>query len=476
MIATGSPVQSLIDQIRKWIPTEVSVGRLYVIMSTVFLMGIIIFPMHLSERLPYSINPALPISFFVIIGALAMRGIAVLRLCAFDYVMFGWIILTLFSQMTAPATLYRSISEFDVISVQLALYTIWFTFRAFYALTVINPKTAVNTILLWMLIFITCTCVMGILQSVGPVQEQMIDLGYRIGAGQLQIKLGAYESTGVRTTAVFSGPNIYGFVNVIGACIVTGGAIAMGQRLRERHALIAIGLLLLFCYGNLNSQSRSTFLFAAIITVILLLHFIRIKKWRALLMSFALVLAGAILVIGAAQKGQFNYMTSIFETGLQKDGSYQVRMEGMSELAKIANDIPVLGVAQDYFSLNPYGRGDFYSKANGTGDNGIAFFYHVLGIPGLLVLAGIILTTFQAARRLALIEQEAFVSRLRNIAFFVWTLYVVSLPLALRYPKFETASFYMMTFAPVFAVIAIAAQKARREAILHFKDGQPLLD
>lgn len=443
-------------------PSETLIGKFFLLGAISLLCSIIVFPLHLTERLPYSMTPSTPIAFFMCVFAIGVRGVAVLRWTKFDSVLAIWIVLTIISQVSSAYSLNRFVNEQDVTTVIIGYFNYWLVFRAFYAFGIINPRFATKSVILALFGLLSLTCLIGILQSIGPVQQQMVDLAYRIGAGQEQIKLGASEFTGVRTTSVFSGPNIFGFINLVGCCLIVGWGIASGARLREWHAMVTVGALGLFTYANLNSQSRSSFVLAVLLTLVYIIFLVRVRKWRALFLAGSMVLAGAIAIVALTQSGQYEYMTKIFKTGVTADESYLVRSRGLAQFLHVANDLSLIGVGQDYFSVQAIGRGDLYSKANGTGDNGWAMAYFLLGLPGVIHLIWLNITAFKAVKQLRT-DKEIFISWLRAIGGLFIALYLLTSPFMIRYHKFETFAYFLIVFGVIFAVLDIQKQRDRRE-------------
>lgn len=446
------------------IPSERVVRITYVYSAVVLLICSIIFPMHLQDRLPYNILPSLPISMFLIIGALAIRGPAVLRRSPFDWVMASWILLTVVSQIMAPILLNRLIFELETISVVLNVLTMWMIYRAIFAITIVDPQNAVKSTMIWLSVVILICTMIGILQSVGPVQQQMVDFAYRVGVGELAIKLGASEYTGVRTTSVFSGPNIFGFVNLIGASLMIGAAMAYRRNLREWHGLLVLAGLGLFAYANLNSQSRMSFVFAALLGLVFLIFLIRAAKWRALLAASVMFVVLSIATVVITARSDYDYMTKIFKTGVQKDESYRVRVDGLGKVAEVANDIPLFGAGQDRFSLVLYGRGDFYSRANGAGDNGLAMAYFLLGLPGVILLFAMNYVAWKALKQLRT-EDRTFLKAIRHAGWLLFWLYLVSIPYAVRYHKLETFSYWLLVFGVIFALATVQQRRDRQIAM-----------
>ncbi len=442
-------------------PTELAIRRLFVWAGVPLLICSIVFPLHLQDRLPYNILPSLPISFFLILSAIAIRGVAVLRRTPFDWILFSLVGLTILSTIHGTLMLNRMFYEIETISILLNMFNMWFVFRAMYAFTVIDAQSASRALLFWLLLVITLCTVIGILQSVGPFQNDMVNFAYRIGVGESSIKAGASEITGVRTTSVFSGPNIFGFVNLIGCSILVGVAMAFKQKLRELHGVIILMGLGLFSYANLNSQSRLTFVFAAVLGIVFLVYLIRVAKWRALLTSAVMFVLMGIGTVILTTGGGYEYMTNIFSTGVQKDVSYQVRVMGLQKVADVANDIPILGVGQDGYSLMLFGKGDFYSKANGAGDNGLVMSYFLLGIPGVIHLFFLIYVCYRAVKSLKT-EDRIFISTIKSATWLVFWLFVITIPYAVRFQKFETFSYWLLLFGVVFGLLSLQEQRDRR--------------
>jgi hypothetical protein len=442
-------------------PTEQAIQRIFVWAGVPLLICSIVFPLHLQDRLPYNFLPSLPISFFLILTAIAIRGVAVLRRTPFDLILFSLVGLTILSTIHATLVLNRMFFEIETISILLNMFNMWFIYRAMYAFTIIDAQSASRALLFWMLLVITVCTLIGVLQSVGPFQNDMVNFAYRIGVGEFAIKLGAAEVTGVRTTSVFSGPNIFGFVNLIGCSILIGIAMAFKQRLRELHGVVILMGLGLFSYANLNSQSRLTFVFAAILGIVFLVYLIRVAKWRALLTSAVMFVLMGIGTVILTTGGGYEYMTNIFNTGVKNDVSYQVRVKGLERVAEVANEIPVLGVGQDYYSLMLFGKGDYYSRGNGAGDNGLAMSYFLLGIPGVVHLFFLNYVCFRALKKLKS-EDRIFISTIKSATWLVFWLFVVTIPYAVRYQKLETFSYWLLLFGVVFGLLTLQEQRDRR--------------
>lgn len=463
MSAVAQPFNAKQGFLSRFIPTERAIARNYVWVTTFLLLCSIIFPLHLQDRLPYNILPSLPASIMVILGGLAIRGTAVLRRTPFDWIMATWVLLVVLSQTTAPLILNRILFERESFGVVLVILNMWMIYRAAFSLTVIDPHAATKGFLFWLVaIILVCTGI-GILQSVGPFQQQMVSFAYKVGVGELAIKLGASEVTGVRTTSVFSGPNIFGFVNLLGACIMVGAAMAYRRTLREVHGVIVLLGLGFFAYANLNSQSRMTFVLAALVGIVFLVFLIRAAKWRALLTAGVMFVVFSIATVVLTSQGGYEYMTKIFKTGVTQDESYRVRVQGLENVAAIANDIPILGAGQDQYSLHLYGKGDWYSQANGAGDNGVAMAYLLMGVPGVLHLIALNVVCFLALKRLKT-ENRVFLAAAKHATWLVFWLYIITIPYCVRYHKIETFSYWLVLFGLVFGLLSVQQHRDRQLA------------
>lgn len=444
------------------IPNELTLRVAYVWTGVLGLITAIIFPLHLQDRLPYNTLPSLPLAFFAVLGAVAIRGRAVLRRTPLDWVMLAWIVLTILSQMNAWLFLHRNMFEHEVVNVLLVLINMWLLYRAFFAFTIVHPQSAVRATIFWLILVIAFCAVIGILQSVGPIQSQMVAFAYKVGVGENAIKLGASEITSApRTTSVFSGPNIFGFINLIAGCLLIGSAMAYRHKMRELQGVIIVASLGFFAYANLNSQSRFTFVLAALLAVVFLIYLIKAAKWRALLTSAILFVILVVTVVVLTSQGNYSYLTGIFETGYQRDFSYLARVQGMERLFRIAGDIPVLGVGQDYYSLVMYGRGDFYSKANGAGDNGLLTAYFLMGLPGVLHLFFLNFVAVRALKKLKT-ENRTFLAAMRNSGWVIFWLYIITIPYAIRFHKFETMVYWLMVFGVVFGLVSVQSMRDQR--------------
>ncbi|MBX7135733.1 MAG: hypothetical protein K1X67_23950 [Fimbriimonadaceae bacterium] len=445
----------------KW-PTRESVYR-YLIMAFIPLMIIItLFPANLTARIPWAPPPVFVLSGMIVMGAFLIAGPRVLGRTALDWIFLAWFLLSLGSYFNMAYSLNRIVRENDFINFSLFLFPAWAAYRALYAMTMMHAKVAVNTLLISLGGCLLGTAFLGILQAEGPLREWATDFAFKYGAGSTNILFGASELVS-RPTSVFGGPNIFGFVNTIGAAICCGTALAMGKRLKEWQALVALGALAVFAYANVNSQTRSSVTLIALLGLAVMVLIVRTGKVRVMAvagLAFVLVLIG---MVATARSGNYSYLTSIFETGFEGDVSYQLRAESAGKVSMLAPDIAQLGAGQDQFAQSLNTSYDYFAQGNNAADNAFVFAFFVLGVPGVVHV--ILLHFFAIWMVLRLkIDGEGFIARLKYCAAIIITLFIVVTPVAIRHAKLETFIFFVMVLGPVGALVNMQNRMARQRA------------
>lgn len=446
----------------RW-PTRASVINHLIIFTIPVMIIITLFPAHLTERIPWSPPPVFLLSLGVICVAARLKGARVFGRTAIDWLFLAWFFLVLASFFNMAYIHNRIVRENDFINFFLwFLAPAWTVYRAIYAMTILNPKVTVNTLLISMGSCLLGTAVLGILQGQGPLREWATMFAYNYGVGSFNILLGASELID-RPTSVFGGPNLFGFVNTIGAAICCGTALAMGRRLKEWQALISLAALAVFAYANVNSQTRSSVFLIALLGLGVMTLIVRTGKVRVMIlagMAFVLVI---VAMVATARSGNYEYLTSIFETGLENDVSYQLRATSAGKVATLAPDIAILGAGQDQFAQSLNTNYDYFAQGNNAADNAFVFAFFVLGVPGVVHMVLLHLMALYMVLRLK-IDDQGFIARLKYCSAIVVTLFIIVTPVAIRHAKLETFIFFVYLLGPVGALINIQKRKAQLEA------------
>lgn len=443
--------------------TREAVYRYLIMIAIPIMMIVTLFPANLTARIPWSPPPVFLISLFVVFCARILAGPKVLGRTALDWIFLAWFLLSLASYFNMAYSLNRIVRENDFIAFSLFLLPAWSVYRALYAMTVMHAKVAVNTLLISVGGCLLGTAVLGILQAEGPLRVWATEFAYTYGAGSTNILIGASELVS-RPTSVFGGPNLFGFVNTIGAAICCGTALAMGKRLKEWQALIALGALAVFAYANVTSQTRSSVFLIALLGLAVMVLIVRTGKVRVMVVAGMAFLLVIIAMVATARSGNYSYLTSIFETGFENDVSYQLRAESAGKVSMLAQDIGQLGAGQDQFAQSLNTGYDYFAQGNNAADNAFVFAFFVLGVPGVVHM--ILLHFFAIWMVLRLnIDGQGFIARLKYCAAIIITLFIVVTPVAIRHAKLETFIFFVMILGPVGALINIQRREARKKAI-----------
>lgn len=429
-----------------------------------FMVLITLFPANLTARIPWAPPPVFVLSLGIIYVAYLFAGPRVLGRTALDWVFLAWFLLAVLSYFNMAYGLNRIVRELDFINFGMFLFPAWAVYRAIYAMTILHPKVTVNTLLITLGVALLGTAVLGILQAEGPLRFWATSFAFKYGIGSTNILIGAAEEGAVRPTAVFGGPNIFGFVNVIGAAICCGTVLAMGRRLKEWQALVALASLAVFAYANINSQTRSSVFLIALLGLAVMTLIIRTGKVRVMVisgMAFILVVLG---MVATARTGNYEYLTKIFETGLQQDESFRVRSDSAEAVSRLAPDIALIGAGQDQFAQTLRTDYDYFAQGNNAADNAFVFSFFVLGIAGVVHMILLHVVGLWMVLRLK-IDEEGFIARLKYCAALVITLFIIVTPVAIRHAKLETFVFFVMILGPVGALLNIQSRMARQQAL-----------
>lgn len=421
---------------------------------------VLIFGTSISQRIPLQIHPIVFLSLAVITWAWTVRGPIALARTPIDNFFMIWLLLIVASQLWANVVLLRLLTDNDWIETTKQALTSWIVYRAAHCLGTVEPKTAINHILRAILFFAALACIVGLLQSRGPLQQWALKFASSYGWNPEQVLIGAMIES-PRPVGMFSGPNFFAFINLIACAIIVGITLGTGRRMKEIHAFAAVIAMGLFFAGTFVAQSRIALAMLAILIAIFLYLITKGGKGRVTIFAVvAMALTGLTLF---ALKGDldFSYLTSVFETGLDNDESFLLRRDAIRAISDLAPELAPLGAGENRFSLLLMRTGDQFSKGNGP-DNAFlqAFLDH--GIPGILHVMYLIFGLWWGLKLLKT-NGEPYLDRMKYVGWltlFFFVLYSIS---ASRHQKVETGAFLWMIFGPLWAVVKIQESAAKAD-------------
>lgn len=419
---------------------------------------VLIFGSAPAQRIPFQIHPIVFLSIVVIIWGWGVRGQMSLIRTPIDNFFLAWIILAICSQIWAQTALFRLLQDNDFIEYSKQIFTGWFIYRACYAIGAVDPKTATNSFLRSIVFFAAVACMIGLLQSRGPLQATALEFASKYGWNADQVLLGStLESP--RPVGMFSGPNFFAFINLIASAIIVGITLGTGKRMKEIHSFISTIALGLFFAGSFVAQSRIALVMHGLLIAIFLYLLAKSGKGRVFIFAVVgMVLTGTALI---AIKGDldFDYLTSVFETGLGNDESYIIRSEAVNAINRLAPDLAPLGAAGNRFSLLLMRTGDRYAAGNGP-DNAFLQGFLDHGVPGVLHILFLLWGLYWGIR-LMKPNGQAYIDRMRFVGILSLIFLVLYSVSASRHQKPETGGFIWMIFGPIWATAKVQEMSAK---------------
>jgi hypothetical protein len=390
-----------------------------------------------------------PTIMFVCIGIILfcakVRGAKVFGKTPVDVAFVIWLGLAVLSQLWASMVLNRVLQADDITQYLIIILTTWFAFRVAFALCCVDPRTATGAFLKAILVCLGIACMIGILQGYGPgpLKSWAVDFGVKYGTkGDAITLIDTAESP--RPVALFSGPNYYGFMNLIGMCILIGMTIAQGKAITTKAVWGAAFGLTVFLIGTVVAQSRFAILTALILLFTFMYLMLRIGQVKVVITG-ALAM-GAVLVAGVmfVQQMDLTYLENSFQHKITDDSSYQERAQGFDALMDQAIDLAPLGSGFDSHGFTLDRKGDVWSRTNSI-DNGYlqAFINH--GIPGIMQFL-FLLASLWWALRLAKQHDFLHIRTLRMVGGLLLITYMVYSLSGVRHAKIETGVYWMIVF------------------------------
>lgn len=402
----------------------------------------------------YGFKGAFYVAFAIIIAAARARGSKIFSRTPLDLVFILWMLLAVMSQLYASMALFRVLRTPDLQSYVQTILTIWIVYRAAFALACVDPKTAVGSFVKAILGCLGGACLLGIAQGFAPspIKGWATSIGTQYGNAGIGTEL-ALELTSPRPVALFSGPNIFGFINLVAMAVIVGLIVAQGKSVSTRSVLMACGGLFVFMAGTMAAQSRFAILTAAIVVGYFLYYMIRIGRPQvavAGIVAIMSVFVGSLLLM---QNLELNYLLTTFEQKLTDDDSFRARRQGIEAVVEQAPDLAILGAGYSTRSYSIDRQGDRYEATNSI-DNGFlqAFIHH--GVPGLVHLFFLLFacyTTIQSARA----YRHQPIQALRFIAGLLFVTYILYSFSGVRHSKMETALYWMIIFGLLNGVVYI---------------------
>ena len=398
----------------------------------------------------------LPITFYYAIGVIAfcakVRGNKVFARTPLDYAFVIWLGLAVVSQLWASQVLNRVMMADDILNYLGIILTNWFFFRAAFALCCVDPRTATGAFLKAILFFLGFACVVGILQGYGPgpTKAWAVSFGVANGAAGAVTEM-QLDLSSPRPLALFSGPNYYGFMNLVAMCCIIGMTVAQGRSMSTKSVWAAAFGIGLFMIGTIVAQSR-----AAIATSLLLFCYFlylmlmsgRTKVFITGVVAIGLVIMGGLYFV---QKMDMTYLENTFNKKIQDDDSFKERQRGIDALMNQAIDLAPLGGGWDSRGYSIDRSGDIWSQTNSI-DNGYLQAYINHGIPGVVHLL-FFFGSLWYGLRLAKRHNYLHIRTLRIVGGLLLVTYMVYSLTGTRHAKLETGIYWMVIFGLLYGSI-----------------------
>ncbi|MEA2552538.1 MAG: O-Antigen ligase [Fimbriimonadaceae bacterium] len=389
----------------------------------------------------------LPLTFYLSIGIVVfcakVRGVKVFARTPVDLAFVIWLSLAVLSQLWASMVLNRVLLADDILAYLAIILTTWFSFRAAFALSSVDPRTATGAFLKAILICLGIACMIGILQGYGPgpLKHWATEFGIANGAAGEVTEL-QLDMSSPRPLALFSGPNVFGFMNLVAMAILIGMTVAQGKNMSMKSVWLSAAGLSVFLLGTVVAQSR----FAIATCLLLFAYFLyfMLRTGRTKVFVTGIVAIGAVVLVGLVfvQQMDLAYVQATFEKKITNDSSFRARQLGIDNLMDQAIDLAPLGAGWDSRGYSIDRTGDNWAKTNSI-DNGYmqAFINH--GIPGVLHLAFLFWSLWWVIR-LARRHEYLHIRTLRVIAGLLLATYLVYSLSGVRHAKLESSVYWMV--------------------------------
>lgn len=392
------------------------------------------------------------LSVGMIILAARIRGVKTFARTPIDTAFVLWLGLAVVSQLYATLALNRLLMMDDMQKYLVIIITTWAVYRAAFALTVVDPRTSSGAFIKAILFFLGFACVIGILQGFGPgsLRSAAIDFANNFGVKGDATEL-SLELSSPRPIALFSGPNYFGFMNLIGMAIIIGLTVVQGTAMSAKSVWFSTVGLFIFLVGTIAAQSRFAILTCFLLLLFFLIFMLRTGRRKVFVSG---VLAIGVMAIGGLVMTyalDLRYLQDSFDKRITDDSSYRLRQAALEEVVDRAGDLAPLGAGWDSLGYTLHRTGDVWARTNAT-DNGYlqAFVNH--GVPGVLHLAFLFGACFYAIK-LAKPFPQAHIRALRVIALLLVITYMAYSLSGVRHAKLETSVYWMIVFGCLYGAV-----------------------
>ena len=431
-------------------PWVVAFYRLLTAVAAWLVIGTLVFKPN-SKIVGYPLTMYL--CFGIILFCAKVRGVKVFGKTPVDLAFVLWLGLAVLSQLWACMVLNRVLLSDDITQYLTIIITTWLAFRVAFALVCVDPRTATGAFLKAILICLGIACMIGILQGYGPgpLKEWAINFGVNNGTKGDVTALQVEAMSSPRPVALFSGPNYYGFMNLIGMCILIGMTIAQGKQMSTKSVWAAAGGLCIFLIGTVVAQSR--FAIATAVMLLFIFMYLMLRMGQRKIVIAGAIAMGAVFCAGLMFLQQMNltYLESTFDRKIQDDNSFQEREIGFDALRNQAVDLAPLGSGFDSHGFVLDRTGDVWAQTNSI-DNGYLQAYINHGIPGVVWFL-FYLWSLWWGLRLAKRHNYLHIRTLRIVGGLLLATYMLYSLSGVRHAKLETSIYWMIAFGLLYGSI-----------------------
>lgn len=398
-----------------------------------------------------------PLTMYLCIGIIPfcakVRGVKVFGRTPLDLAFVIWLALAVVSQLWASMVLNRVLQADDITMYLTIIITTWLCYRAAFALCCVDPRTATGAFLKAILICLAIACLIGILQGYGPgpTKQWAINFGVNNGTKGDVTALQVEDMSSPRPVALFSGPNYYGFMNLIGMCIIIGMTIAQGKSISTKSVWSAALGLCIFLIGTVVAQSRFAILTALVLLAVFMYMMIRIGQTKVVITGA--VAMGAVMIAGLVflQQMDLTYLESTFQHKIQDDDSFQEREIGFDALKNQAIDLAPLGAGFDSRGMILDRSGDVWAQTNSIDDGYLQVFINH-GIPGVVWFLFFLWAIYWSLR-ISKPYTYLHIRTLRICGALLLTTYMLYSLSGVRHAKLETGLYWMFIFGLLYGAV-----------------------
>lgn len=390
--------------------------------------------------------------FAVVIYCAKVKGAKVFARTPVDYAFAVWLLLAVVSQLWASMVLDRVLMLDDLWNYLAIILPSWLMFRSAFGLCCIDQKTATGAFLKAILALLAFACMIGILQGCGPgpLKTWATNFGVANGAAGEVTELNLLMST-PRPLALFSGPNLFGFMNLVAMSVIIAMTVAQGRSMRTRSVWLAALGLAYFTFGTLIAQSRTAFAASVLLLVFFLYLMFKMGRTKVVITGVVAMALVGVGVLTLVQQLDLTYLASTVDKKMSDDESFRARQRGMDAFLDQAIYLAPLGAGFDSRGFSIDRTGDIWSRTNSI-DNGYVQAYINHGIPGVLQLA-FLFGALWWGLKISRGEGRLHVRTLRTIGALMLFIYAVYSLTGVRHAKLETSVYWMVFFGLLYGCV-----------------------